>query len=343
MNRNRLLCLFIALPLFLSLSAPAQAASASVYFKHYVREVNRDEIYAVDIDGRNLRRITNVGIGASMDILFSPDGRRIAFRGTDDQIFVANADGSGTRAVVGQTAIFNPSWSNNSNEFAFVASREGKYQIFTTTADSKIQNQLTRDGSNHTPVWSPNGLYIAFFSDREGTSDLYVMNPDGSNQRRLTQFAERKPESTAFLRMRAMAWSPNSRWIVSNSPENNDISVFLIGVDGKQQVLNSGGLNYPRYTWSRDGRSILVGGYADAQGDIFVISANGGATRNLTKTADKGFYSYSPTISPSGTMVAYASVGNDTGPDIYVINFDGSNPKRLTTEGLNLDPVWPPR
>ena len=106
-------------------------------------------IFVVNPDGSGERRLTAPTFRAK-DGAWSPDGRRIAFYGSEDQggdanidIFVMNADGSGRRRLTSDPA----------------------REIF--------------------PEWLPGGPRIAFTRKSGGRFDTWVMNDDGTEARRL--------------------------------------------------------------------------------------------------------------------------------------------------------------
>jgi TolB protein len=90
--------------------------------------------------------------------------------------------------------------------------------------------------------------------------------------------------------------------------------------------------------WSPDGRTISFvrrQSFANFNYDIYVVDADGGAARNLTRTPA---YENDPAWSPDGRSIAFTRSG-----DIWLMNADGSGKRRLTS-GAARDraPSWSP-
>jgi Tol biopolymer transport system component len=155
--------------------------------------------YLVSTDGSGSRMLPYI----TLTPVWSPDGRRIAFTrtprprpgpgpccdATPKDIYVMNADGSGTRRLT-HNAGYNaePAWSPDGRKIAFSSTRDGNREIYVMNADGSNQRNLTRNPAKDVrPSWSPDGRRIAFVSDRDGRLEAHVMNADGSGQRSLTR------------------------------------------------------------------------------------------------------------------------------------------------------------
>jgi TolB protein len=150
------------------------------------------EIYVMNADGTNLKRLTNEwAIDSSPS--WSPDSSKIAFvssRWGDPHIFVMNSDGGNVKRVTDRgTYNQTPDWSPRGDIIAFTARDERNvFDIFTVNPETKEIKRLTQDqGNNEEPSFSPDGNHIAFTSTREGRSQVWVMALDGSNQVRISK------------------------------------------------------------------------------------------------------------------------------------------------------------
>jgi TolB protein len=108
----------------------------------------RFQIFIVNADGSDLRRIARGFPAAYYEPDWSPDGRRLVFR-SDFGLVVVNADGSGKRRI------------------------------------TRAPNELSQDAN---PRWSPGGERIAFSAYRgRGERRIHVIAPNGRGLRRVTQ------------------------------------------------------------------------------------------------------------------------------------------------------------
>ena len=151
------------------------------------------EIYAMNVDGSNLRRLTNHPLSDSTPT-WSPSGSQIAFtsdRSGKAQIYVmSSADGSGVRRLtVNESEADRPTWSPPPfNEIAFAASTGPRYDIKVLEVSTGQIRQLTfGEGSNEGPAYAPGGRHLAFTSTRSGRTQVYTIGRDGRGLRQITR------------------------------------------------------------------------------------------------------------------------------------------------------------
>jgi len=167
----------------------------------YSSRDGNDEIYIMDGDGDNQRRLT---YNSASDVYpaLSPDGEQIAFvsdRDGNPEIYVINADGSGERRLTYDPSEDRlPVWSPDGSWLAFNSDRAGSLDIYTMDGDGYNLAQVTsspaRDGH---ATWSPDGRWLAFNSGMTKDQwEIYIVPATGGAWRQLTANT-------------AMDWSPN--------------------------------------------------------------------------------------------------------------------------------------
>ena len=191
----------------------ATIAPAKIVFQSY--RDGKGELYVMEDNGSNLRRLTHSQLGYSRPT-WSPDGKQIVFTRDIGQnnvqqheVFLINADGTAERQLTNHPGLdTSTTWAPNGRHLAFTSSRTGRWQIHLMDMENGTIKQLTNDGGTG-PAWSPDGKYIAF--ERSAAlfgRNIWVMSADGRNQKPLlptpkhmvTRFAPRwAPDSTRIL------------------------------------------------------------------------------------------------------------------------------------------------
>jgi TolB protein len=150
------------------------------------------EIYVVNRDGSNVRRLTRHPASDTTPT-WSPTGTEIAFtsdRSGSPQIYVVAADGlGGVRRLTSEGYADKPTWSAAPfNEIAYTARTGPGFDVKIMDVATRQVRQLTfGEGSNESPVFSPNGRHLAFMSTRFGKAQILTMARDGRDIRQVTR------------------------------------------------------------------------------------------------------------------------------------------------------------
>jgi len=271
------------------------------------------ELYIANPDGSELKRLT-FSQGDDVSAALSPDGTRIVFTSQRDhladdltaEIYVMDTNGNDVRRLT-----FNAFYESS-------------------------------------PTWSPDGTLIAYSGDCDGSNppSICIMNADGSSAPTPLPGAEPGDFSPTF--------SPDGTKITFshiNSVINNpSTEIYVMNVDGTDRTqLTSPGFHFYDNDpdWSPDGTQIAFwrNAFTNSEGDIYLVNVDGSGEIALTNTPDVD--ERRPSWSPDGTKIAFQSFGANCtpeacGPDIWMMNADGSNP---TVLGLNdpdedYEPNW---
>jgi TolB protein len=237
------------------------------------------EVYVVDYDGANPRRIT---INRALNVFpnWSPDARSIAYTsyrtGVPD-ILISNIY-AGTMEIptkgTGQNWL--PVFSPDGTKIAFTSSRDGNPELYVMNRDGSDLRRLTNNPEiDTTPTWSPNGNQIAFTSGRSGAPQIYVVGADGSGLRRISQesYADRP------------TWSPppyNEIAFSARSGPGFDIKVLNIGTGETRQITFGEGTNESP-AWSPNGRHLAFMSTRAGKSQIFTVDRDGRNIRQITR------------------------------------------------------------
>ena len=304
-----------------------------IAFTSYESRANsRTDIYLMEMDGTNCRNVT-AQLGGSQQPSFSPDGSSIVFL-CNTEVFIMDADGTNPRQLTNTAGVLYksfPVFSRDSRTILFYAktgSYANKLDIYAVNADGSNYRNLTNQfASCLDPCFSPdNGkiVYWAVFEKANGdiSSDIYAMDAEGNNKVNLT------PNSGNNI----FPWySPDGSRIVfcAQRAGDQEYSLYIMNSDGTQQRRIYGSdrmASFPRFT--TDGSRIIFMTERNKQTntDICIINPDGSGFRNLTNSVHRN---WGPVVTGDGSQIVFES-DRDGNDEIYVMNFDGSNPVRLT-------------
>ena len=275
---------------------------------------NRDgnyEIYIMNEDGTNPRNLT-CNPGQDRDPAWSPDGERIAFtsdRDGDYEIYVMDADGKNLKRLTFSPGSDRyPAWSPDGRKIVFNTVRNVNDQIYILDVGNKTVKRLTQTLSyDARATWSPDGEKIAYDSSilyqNRYPYDIYIIDTDGNQKKNLTNLIDRNTDP---------AWSPDGEKIAFVKRKESSYNIYVMDADGQNQVniTNNTAGNWDP-AWSPDGEKIIFA--SDRQ-----ISPQVQPDEDSTSSERENQFWNLKTFDPPR--------------DIYIIDINGENLKRLTND-----------
>jgi dipeptidyl aminopeptidase/acylaminoacyl peptidase len=145
------------------------------------------------------------------------------------------------------------------------------------------------------------------------------------------------------------AWSPDGTRIAFIGPgPGRTGDIYVIDADGSAlRSLTMTRLEEATPSWSPDGKRIAF----VREGDVWVMDADGSGQAPLLETEEPGHYQAWPSWSPDGTKIAFVrpfdrgifdTCPKNTGTGVFVMDANGSEPRRLTIEGCRHRVAWSP-
>jgi len=225
------------------------------------------EIYVMDYDGENRRRVTRDNA-----IALYPDW----FPGAEDLIYTMIRDSRhGTRRVniatgttsrvtafPGLNAFAAP--SPRGREVVMALSRDGNPEIYRLRADGSEPRRLTFGrNTESSPCWSPDGRRIAYVSDRSGAPQIYTMSATGGSPQRLTYRGRYNTSPD---------WSPKEDLVAFTAKIDAVFQICTVDVGSKEIVrLTAGPGDKEDPSWARDGRHIVYSVTSGGKSDLYML------------------------------------------------------------------------
>ena len=226
--------------------------------------------------------------------------------------------------------------------FAFLrASNGGLFQPMAGNMTGESFNAIGQPANIWSIASSPDGKKAVFDANLNGQWwDIYVANSDGTNTVQLTNGSETDEEPT---------FSPDSSKVIFTSYRGDhgsvgfDIIVANVDGTGITDVTPNSTMDHSFAVFSPDGTKIAFAGFdpTNIVWGIWTLNANGTGLSNVISATNYDVYALPLTFSPDGKTIFYTGVTIDPSPtaDIYSVNLDGTQNRKLTTTGMD----WYPR
>ena len=287
-------------------------------------------------DGANPVPITNLGSDVN-SLSIARQASRLAFQFSysDTNLWRADLqhpDRAPERTIASTRMDFQPDYSPDGSQVAFISNRSGEQEVWIAGADGSNPVQLTDQGAKATaPRWSPDGRRIAFAKRPGGNVDVYVIDVEGGTPKRLT--TSPGSDASAF-------WSHDGRWIYFSSNRTGRSEVWKLPSDGSSpevQLTRRGGW---RSGESVDGHTLYYQ-KLDLPG-TFKMPVGGGEEQKVLDTPNGAMWHV------NGNSIFWTSQLDDglhhfdlaTANDSVVLKFPSGTERGVSNFGVTSDGRW---
>ena len=296
---------------------------------------NTSNVYRVASLGGVPRKVAN---DVSSEVAFSPDATQMVYRRTisernEEQLLMANVDGTGEHTIVRRTVssvLTDPSWSRSKNLIAIGVFDQGKNRItaiLVFTPEGKQVKSFPLPALVICVAWLPDSSGLFFIAGEKSTGmrwqiwfqpysgdKPYKITNDLSEYHSLSITSDGKTFVTAQARRSATIY-------VSDSP-----AVLNDHIDWKFTPISTEQATGYGLSWTAQGK-LLQQDYAF---HVFATGADGSGRVRLLENDEINF---SPAACGREEMVLISRVSENNSPNLWRLNMATGELKQLTFGG----------
>ena len=278
-----------AILLLLILLSLSQAAFAGEMIAYSRLTDGYWQIWVVEANGENKKQIT-FSQEDKRDPGWTEDGKKIAFRTNNSELFTIDLDGSHQERILEKYGVIaSPTFSKKTNEIVFVRfdpRLTDVSDIWKSDGEGKNVVLLTKDNKpKFQPCFSPDGGKIVFVKadDDRKNYHLWLMSAsrgqsDGQNAAQITQGKgfDTLPD-----------FSPDGETIAFTSNRGGDFDIYTVDLGTKKvaQLTNNSSLDTSS-SFSPDGERIVFVSNRSGNQQIWLVNKDGSGLNQLTFEKD---------------------------------------------------------
>jgi eukaryotic-like serine/threonine-protein kinase len=283
-----------------------------------------------------------LGTISASTVAYSPDGKSIAYVEHQNELYLANSDGSAPRKVLSMPTIFGVAFSPDGRQLRLDVSdpKTDFTTIWQARIDGSDARPLLPSGWNTPPheccgTWTPDGKYYIFVSARNNTNNLWVL-PEGTGW-----FWKRKAQPVQLTAGPLDFYSPR--------PSKDGKQIFVIGEQDRAELVRydakSGqftpylsGISVGHVDFSRNGKWMTYVSYPE--NTLWRSKVDGSERLQLTYAPE---IVVAPHWSPDGKRISFTGFEVGKPWTVYVVAADGGAPTpALPEDRSQLGGAWSP-
>ena len=300
-------------------------------YRDYIN-IPRD-VFCIDADGRNLRRIGPAGVDAQ-GLVWFPDGNRIGVRVSDRNALQVLVDTSGRYPPENQSSVPLSYYLQTGTPLL----RGGYFADYATLLE------WIPPADNFSPT------FVASLGFSDASPDLLKSVPSSANKNALLRVISRDGSAASFsIDAYDTAWSADRKRIAYSEFDGEAKAVLYVAdiasedVEGSPRAISDEELNAHSPAWATDGKLAFIGLWKDTS-QIFISGADGGSVVQLS--SNRKISCFHPSWSPDGkwivaecrpSVTVMQPLTNEFGglSSIYLFQVDkpGAKPRQLTRCG----------
>jgi Tol biopolymer transport system component len=308
-----------------------------------------DQLWVANADGSDPVRRSNLAAGSMSFPVWTPDGLYIL--GAQNLYHLAGGEGVRVPFGAGVTS-FSPDGKR-----AYTSNRTGQIIVFDR-GTGRSHTLVSNPGGAMQVSVSPDGKHLAYFTRHDSRTDLMLRDIESGDERVLRTNVQHDGSyrSASLGVMPNPAWLPDASAILTTyggriwkiDATSGRATMIPFSADVEQYLGPLSRFQYPiadsfvvrqirDAVPSPDAKRLAF----TALDKLYLADLSGGTPRRVTDAVNT--VEHSPTWSPDGGTVVFATWTDESGGDLYRVNADGSGLRKLTAEpSFFYRPVYSP-
>jgi Tol biopolymer transport system component len=211
-------------------------------------------------------------------------------------------------------------FAESSDHLVYPIFDQNDFALYTSNFDGSSQQRFKFSGQNI--AWSADGTRIAYLLPQDGVQQIFVAQSADRTGDQLTNTPNVKSD---------LVWAPDGSQLAYIQVEEGQRILYLTAPGGRspRALSNPSAGSVGGFTWSPDGRRLLLDVKNEGRSSIYQVNADGSELKEFAS-----INGYDPAWSPDGKVVLIASEKG-----LFTFDNSGKQLRQVTTSAARL-PRW---